>query len=378
MTFEKWERFAEPIMTALSAVFLVLYAVTVLAEPYGLVDTTLHILMYAMIAVFALDYVVKLVLVPSSNKGRWVLNHLFDVLIIVIPMYRLVRLVPRLSNTRVFREVFKENGSQGFRARIVTYTVVISLLTLFVGSLALLNAERDAPLSQINTFAKALWCVWVSTTSVGYGDVTPVSGLGRLVAGILMFAGIILNGIICALLSSWLIQEESIRKNREDRLSKERIAKINGRVDEMSKGLAEITKTLGQIAEATVPRDEDDEDEEDEDEDEYDEEEDDEEDEEDEDATQPKDEPVPVEEQVAEQMVRDSIREAQSQYDAQGVTDEPDPDSGYIQMASPRPRPRAAARDPKANRLTGEKPPSTFRKNPDPTMTGRIPPVRKD
>ena len=325
MTYEKWERLSEPIMTGLSFVFLAVYAWTVLAQPYGAWASVGNVTMDVIWVVFAVNYVITLILAP--NKLQWFVHHIFDLLVVTLPMFRPLRLVFALSPLRALRKT----SSQAFRARVIIYTVAVSVLVFFVGSLALLDAERGAPAATITTYSEALWCTWVSATSVGYGDYSPVTALGRVIAGTLMFSGIILNGIICALLSSWLIQEESIRKNREDRLTKERIAKINGHMDEISKDLKAVKKMLEREDAEKVDeayREEDEEEEEDDD------------------------------ELAAQKVIGEELRDAR-------VTDAPDPDSGYAQLASDPithtivsvQAVRPLARDPKADRLTGEKMP---------------------
>jgi voltage-gated potassium channel len=65
-------------------------------------------------------------------------------------------------------------------------------MILFVAALAILDAERNAPQAQIATFSDALWWAIVTTTTVGYGDLAPVTTPGKLVAVGLMLTGIAL------------------------------------------------------------------------------------------------------------------------------------------------------------------------------------------
>lgn len=371
MTFEKWEKASEPFMTALSFIFLAAYAWMVLAQPYGVVATVGNVVMDSIWIIFAIDYIITLILVP--NKGRWFITHLLDLLMVTLPMFRPLRLVFALTPLRALRRA----NSQTFRARIITYTVAVSVMVFFVGSLALLDAERNAPGSTIHTYPESLWCLWVSMTSVGYGDYAPVTTMGRIFAGLMMFAGIILNGIICALLSSWLIQEESIRKNREDRLTKERIAKIHGHMDEISKDLKAIKLELAN-AQVVAGDSGETPDGDDSDEDDYDE------DEDGDDAISDAGRRAPTGdttvvlrpadiarygEQERRRMQRQRDWEAErNAFVSDSLTDEPDPDSGYSQLASPSVQRSGwfgfpfgkPAREPKADRLTGEKRPASY------------------
>jgi voltage-gated potassium channel len=66
----------------------------------------------------------------------------------------------------------------------------------------------------INSFGKALWWSITTVTTVGYGDVYPVTNTGRVIAVLLMIGGISLVGVVTAALASWIIErvteEESV------------------------------------------------------------------------------------------------------------------------------------------------------------------------
>ncbi|WP_262500265.1 ion channel [Phycicoccus endophyticus] len=74
-----------------------------------------------------------------------------------------------------------------------------------MASLAILDAERGHPDATITRFGDALWWTATTATTVGYGDLYPVTTEGRLVAAALMLAGIALIGVITATFASWLI-----------------------------------------------------------------------------------------------------------------------------------------------------------------------------
>jgi pimeloyl-ACP methyl ester carboxylesterase len=90
---------------------------------------------------------------------------------------------------------------------VAVYVAGATTLVLFVSSLAVLDAERDAERASIVTFPDALWWAMTTVTTVGYGDFFPVTRRGRMVAGGLMLAGIALLGVVTASLASWLIDK---------------------------------------------------------------------------------------------------------------------------------------------------------------------------
>lgn len=87
-----------------------------------------------------------------------------------------------------------------FKSKHLGYLVLLSLAaTLAVGMmLFLIDANIHSPLDGI-------WSAWVTMTHVGYGDVVPVSFLGRLLAGGLILLGLVLFSLFTALVSVTLI-----------------------------------------------------------------------------------------------------------------------------------------------------------------------------
>jgi len=88
----------------------------------------------------------------------------------------------------------------------VTYVASSAALLVFVGALAVLDVEQWAPDARITTFGDALWWATATITTVGYGDMYPVTAIGRLVATALMMSGIAVLGVVTASIASWLVQ----------------------------------------------------------------------------------------------------------------------------------------------------------------------------
>jgi len=83
------------------------------------------------------------------------------------------------------------------------------LLALLV--LALLLGVWIVPIEsghKINNLNDGLWWAVTTVTGVGYGDVVPVTGWGRVIGAVLMTVGLILFSFIVALLSSRLMKAE--------------------------------------------------------------------------------------------------------------------------------------------------------------------------
>ncbi|HWC21496.1 MAG TPA: potassium channel family protein [Flexivirga sp.] len=104
-------------------------------------------------------------------------------------------------------------------------------LLLFVGALAVLDAERTAPGSSIQSFGEALWWSLVTVSTVGYGDFYPVTTTGRLVGAGLMVAGIALLGVVTASVATWFIDKVREIDTDADAATRRDIAELNAKID---------------------------------------------------------------------------------------------------------------------------------------------------
>ncbi|WP_422744834.1 potassium channel family protein [Mycobacterium sp. WMMD1722] len=197
---ETWERRTEWPLAAVAVAFLASYAVEVLARPQGAAAVAVGVITATAWVLFVLDYLGRLILAP--NRWRWFYRHLFDLAIVVLPVLRPLRLLRLVTLIAVLQRA----AGHAIRGRVVLYTVSGALLLVFVASLAVLDSERGQPDAQITNFGQALWWSVTTITTVGYGDLTPVTTTGRVIAVLLMIGGISLVGSITATLASWIVQ----------------------------------------------------------------------------------------------------------------------------------------------------------------------------
>lgn len=149
-------------------------------------------------ALFGIDYLVRLFI--AEDRRKFFVGNLFDFLVLALPLLRplrLLRLVTLLS-------VLNRTGSPGLRGQVVTYAAGGTALLVLCGALAITEAERSRPGATITSFSDGLWWAVTTMTTVGYGDTYPTTATGRVVAVVLMVAGIALLGVVTATLASWL------------------------------------------------------------------------------------------------------------------------------------------------------------------------------
>jgi voltage-gated potassium channel len=189
-------------------------------------------------AAFAIEYGARFYLAPY--KGAFFRHNLFDLLIVVLPFLRPLRVVRSARALRLLRAgravAFMGRGVQSGREILTRhrlhYALLIGIGAVLVGAVMVLQYEQQAAGSNIHSYADALWWAITTVTTVGYGDRYPVTGGGRAVAAVLMVYGVGLIGLLAASFASLFIG----RRDEEER---------QARTDEIMERLERIEAALG-------------------------------------------------------------------------------------------------------------------------------------
>jgi voltage-gated potassium channel len=182
--------------------------------------STCSTLVWVTWGVLVVELVVRFAVAP--DKWLFARKHPLDIAAVVLPVLRPLRLLRLLT----LLNALNRYAGSSFRGRVGVYLASSVVLIVFMGSLAILDAERGGK-GPIQTFGDALWWALATITTVGYGDMYPVTAEGRFVAAGLMFCGIGVLGVVTATFASWLVQrveqieeiEEGVAATSEDVLA---------------------------------------------------------------------------------------------------------------------------------------------------------------
>lgn len=209
MTREQYEAKAAPWLTWLAFAFLAIYAVPILWPQMNAgLRSAFAVATLAIWIIFVADLVVRVVL--DEHGVRFLIRHPIDVLFVALPMLRPLRVL------RVFTagEVLFSRG----RGLLKTTQAIVfaAALLIFIGALAILDAERHAANATIRNFGDAIWWAMTTVSTVGYGDTYPVTATGRIVAIALMLIGISILGLVTATVTTWFVAQERTVAQRLD------------------------------------------------------------------------------------------------------------------------------------------------------------------
>lgn len=162
---------------------------------------------------FAGDLAIKVLVAP--HRVRYVRTHWLDVVIVAVPFFRPLRILRLL--------IYGSRAFQGTRRLSrADFTIVYAFGALVIATTVIVAFERNAD-SRLGDFPDALWWGVVTITTVGYGDITPVTLGGRIVAAALMIVGIGMFSFLTANVASKLAREDKKAGEAEERSEDRRL-----------------------------------------------------------------------------------------------------------------------------------------------------------
>lgn len=191
------------------------------------------------IIVFTIEYIMRMYVSelthPSDRKWKSVLKFMFSTaglidLLAITPFYlpmvikmdvrflRILRLTRFLRILKLNRynnslnmilEVFKEKKTE------LAVTGFVLFLILLMASFIMYYVEGEAQPEAFPDVLSAFWWAIATLTTVGYGDVYPITSLGRLISGIIALLGIGLVALPTGLISAGFINKLEKNKRNE-------------------------------------------------------------------------------------------------------------------------------------------------------------------
>lgn len=205
--------------------------------------------------VFLAEVMFMLAVVP--NRKRWLKDNPLDVAIVVLTppflpaglqalrVFRLLRLLRLIRILQAVRRVFSPQGLQ--------WALLVGLLTIFIGGAAF-AAMEEGPNRHVHNTWDGIWWAVCTMTTVGYGDIGPVTNSGRVLAIVVMLVGI---GVVTMLIGATAERfvahdvaevEEDVTEGLEsiEAFVMQELRAIQTRLAELERHLASSSRARGQ------------------------------------------------------------------------------------------------------------------------------------
>jgi voltage-gated potassium channel len=204
-------------------------------------------------AFFLFDFIFRIT-TASSKSGYFFRGMGWADLLACIPFFRIFRLFRILRAWRLMQKFGLKNMLNEVinnRAGIALYITMFALIVLVeFASIYVLKAEAANPDANLKSAEDAVWWVFVTVTTVGYGDRFPVTALGRIMGIMVMFGGIALIGVLASFLSNFFLSPPKPPEERELEPSspKAQIAALQKLLEEQEKSNTVLREKLGDLA----------------------------------------------------------------------------------------------------------------------------------
>jgi voltage-gated potassium channel len=191
------------IVALLSLFSIALLSLTFFIESDSELNRLIHYYDFGLCLVFLYDFFVQL----YKRKKRWKyfftygwLDLLSSIPVIYefryIRIFRVFRVLRIIKSLNILYKFIKTNK----RASLYGLIVFSSTIILILSSTLVLYLEQDV--GNIKTAEDALWWSYITITTVGYGDLYPVTNEGRLAASVLILNGIAIFGALVSYMTS--------------------------------------------------------------------------------------------------------------------------------------------------------------------------------
>lgn len=191
----------------------------------GHMTKTLFILDGCIYSFFVLEYIIRLA--RAENKKEFVKTNILDLVAIlpfssalrifrafkVVKLARLTKLAKLTKITRlfVFSGRFLKKSKTFLNTNGFKYMLIISLILIIAGGALISYFEKM-------NFFDGIWWAFVTTTTVGYGDISPSTMIGRVVACVLMVCGIGLIGSLTSTITSFFLNSNDSQAISNDKI----------------------------------------------------------------------------------------------------------------------------------------------------------------
>jgi voltage-gated potassium channel len=171
-----------------------------------------------LFAAFAIDYLVGLAITNSRKtyaRTQWVnLLIVITQFLALLPALgflgvfrgaRALRVIGVLSRVFAIGSASRNLGRKYFKEKAASLAFGVAGLTLITSAVAFTLAEDVGNGRRIESFFDALWWSAATITTVGYGDIYPVTVTGRIIAVFTMIVGISTLAVVTARIAQFLI-----------------------------------------------------------------------------------------------------------------------------------------------------------------------------
>lgn len=198
----------------------------------------LHIFEICIVFIFTIEYLMRIYIAdishPSSNRIKSRMKFIFSTfgiidLLSIIPFFMPMLIRIDLRFLRIFRimrffrifKITRYNSSLNLIYSVIkekraelAMTWFVGILILIVASFLMFEVEGEVQPDKFPNIISCFWWAIATMTTVGYGDVFPITAMGKILSGVLAVLGIGLAALPTGIISAGFIEKIGKDKKR--------------------------------------------------------------------------------------------------------------------------------------------------------------------
>ncbi|MCW3785854.1 ion transporter [Plebeiibacterium sediminum] len=211
-------------------ILIVLNTIAMMLETFPNIKSSLssflEIFEITSVAIFTFEYVLRLYISdithPSTSRIKSIFKFTFSLygiidLLAILPFFlpfiikidlRFLRMLRLMRFLRLLK-IHRYNNSLSLIWNVVKskkaelmITGFVSILVIFISSFLMYEIEGKAQPEKFPNILESLWWAIATLTTVGYGDVYPITGIGKFISGIIAILGIGLIALPTGIISA--------------------------------------------------------------------------------------------------------------------------------------------------------------------------------
>lgn len=127
----------------------------------------------------------------------------------LLRFFRLFRLTAYMKSAKMVKNVFK------MRANELKLSFVLISFIIIIGACLLYFAEHNAQPQKFSSIPATLWWAVVTVTSIGYGDMIPITTVGKILSGLISFSGLAIFALPAGIITAGFLEEISKTRKRK-------------------------------------------------------------------------------------------------------------------------------------------------------------------
>lgn len=227
--------FAGRLFDILLLIFIGISVFLVMMESVENIDTRYHLLLivleWVITIFFTIEYILRIISNPKPLRYIFSFYGVID-LISLLPMYlsffvvqtKMLSIIRVLRLLRIFRILslvnFTDQANElrmaiaSSRAKILVFIYFVLVICVLLGTLMFMIEDNERGFTSIPQ--SIYWCI-VTLTTVGYGDIAPVTALGKALASVIMIMGYGIIAVPTGIVSSEYSRIQQKRERKAQR-----------------------------------------------------------------------------------------------------------------------------------------------------------------